>query len=67
MTGIDPKVIHAVVALIIVGVLVETIDQVSSGAAWVLAIILVLGALLFTPQITATLSGLGVTLGEGLV
>lgn len=67
MSGIDPKVLRALAALVIVGLLVETIGRVSPDGAWVLVIILVLGAFLFTPQLSATLNNLGGSFSRGLV
>lgn len=64
--GIDPKVIKFIVAVAIVGLLVETVDRFSNGAAWTLVIIILLGLLMNNPLVTGALLNLGGSLEKGL-
>lgn len=46
MSGIDPDVLRVILALAVVGALIEIITHVNRGAAWALVFVLIVGALL---------------------
>lgn len=65
-TAIDPSVLKFALALVIVGIMVEVVDQFSHTAAWTLVIIIVLGLLLNNPIAIGLISLGGKSLQEGV-
>lgn len=65
-SGIDPSVVRFIVALVVVGAVIEVISNFSNGAAWILVLILSLGLLINNPQVSNALFGLGVSLRQGV-
>jgi hypothetical protein len=63
---IDPSLLKFALALFIVGVMVELVDQASHTAAWTLVGILILGLLLNNPLAISLISLGGKTLEQGV-
>jgi hypothetical protein len=63
--GIDPAIIRFGIALVLLAVFIEIVDNFSHSAAWTLFIILILGLLLNNPLAIALISAGGQSLSRG--
>lgn len=64
--GIDPKVLRLILALVVVGALVEIVSHVNEQAAWALVIILIVGALVNNPVVIGFITLGANSLAEGV-
>lgn len=66
MTGVDPKIVKFIVAVVIAGAVIATLAKVSKGAAWTLVFVLILGLFLNNPLLIGYLNLGTQSLSQGI-